>query len=453
MRAALRILPLLGLACPLLAQAQAEPPIERSDILLLSDAAYVLMPARLALGGEARELAWTHDGRHLVGVVLTPALAPDAERLTRRDPAEPPTPPSASVMVYDMRTGHSRVLRRLTGVDPDTVSIEVIGAGPRVLVTAMSTAEEGEAAFLAEILDVAGGRPAPVKVSPGRSLQRVLAGAGWLALLETDPEGKWSVAFHGADGRRMSALDLPGPTMVIPGGPSEAYLAARPPGEATWLARANPATGEVTRVDRQTWAAGAGTANQPAGPLDVTTVPGRAVPAGAAGATVLLRPTGDPLLRAAEDDPDHGAELSALVAYGPVSMTTLAQNGSAVAFTMGPAVFVRAIDKLDAETGRKILHAIEITETMVRAKQIALAIQMWATDHDDRLPPPDGWAEGLIPYIRDSSLLSGFMWTHTGAQELASIERPSETEIGYLPGRGGRASVRTDGSVRWVPGG
>ncbi len=88
---------------------------------------------------------------------------------------------------------------------------------------------------------------------------------------------------------------------------------------------------------------------------------------------------------------------------------------------------------------------------MSRAKQVGTGLIMYASDNDDELPPADGMKERIMPYIRDESVLDGFIYTYSGPLNLSNIKDPSRTELGFIRGIGGSAVLYADSSVRWKP--
>ena len=83
-------------------------------------------------------------------------------------------------------------------------------------------------------------------------------------------------------------------------------------------------------------------------------------------------------------------------------------------------------------------------------KQLGLAILMYAQDYDETYPTPDGINGKLAPYLKNESLFQGFTYTFGGGS-MSGVERPAETEMGFVTGPGGRAVIFADGHVKWKP--
>ncbi len=129
----------------------------------------------------------------------------------------------------------------------------------------------------------------------------------------------------------------------------------------------------------------------------------------------------------------------------------LAPNLSCVIATANGSTYARTMVIGDATVFEKAKEAAERTKCLSNAKQVALSIILFASDNDDNLPSPSGWAEQVSPYLKNSELLSSFVWTYNGGSNLASIENPATTELGFVIGPGGRAVAFADGHVKWFP--
>jgi hypothetical protein len=93
--------------------------------------------------------------------------------------------------------------------------------------------------------------------------------------------------------------------------------------------------------------------------------------------------------------------------------------------------------------------AAERATVISNAKQIGLALHMYAQDHNEAFPgASDDVANRIAPYLKNSSMTAGLVYTHSGGA-IANIENPDKTELGYLPGSGGRAIIYADGHVQW----
>jgi hypothetical protein len=129
----------------------------------------------------------------------------------------------------------------------------------------------------------------------------------------------------------------------------------------------------------------------------------------------------------------------------------LAPKADAVMISRDGLVTVQDIlridrDLMEKKTGPETKEAI-----MSRAKQVGLGLIMYAGDNDEELPPADGMKERIMPYLKDESLLDGFIYTYSGPLNMMEIKDPANTELGFIRGVGGTAVLYADSSVRWKP--
>jgi hypothetical protein len=114
-------------------------------------------------------------------------------------------------------------------------------------------------------------------------------------------------------------------------------------------------------------------------------------------------------------------------------------------------VMVRELARLPKDVMKQAKLAAEKSDAMIRAKQVGLSIILYGTDYDDELPTAQDFRNEMVyPYAKNRSLFDGFVYTFRGGS-MADVEDPSKAELGYVEGPGGRAVIRVDGSVIWVP--
>jgi len=83
-------------------------------------------------------------------------------------------------------------------------------------------------------------------------------------------------------------------------------------------------------------------------------------------------------------------------------------------------------------------------------KQIGLGMMLYASSFDDVLPPNEDWQNSIMPFIKNSDLMKGFVFSYIGDRKLNSIENPATTILGYIEGPGGRAVVFADSHAEWI---
>lgn len=125
-------------------------------------------------------------------------------------------------------------------------------------------------------------------------------------------------------------------------------------------------------------------------------------------------------------------------------------SGDAVLFTVQGVAMVRPLSKVPYALYVQAREAAERTRLLSNAKQVGTALLILAADYDDMLPGSDGWQDRVYPYIKNRELMAGFVYTFRGGL-LTDVQEPHKTELGYIPGPGGRAVVYADGHGKWIP--
>jgi hypothetical protein len=150
--------------------------------------------------------------------------------------------------------------------------------------------------------------------------------------------------------------------------------------------------------------------------------------------------------KSGQSAPDSIAFVSSDGVQGEISPA-----GDYVAYVHHGVAMVRPLIHIPKEIFLEALAKAKRIEALNNAKQVGLALIMFASDNDDKLPGADAnWSDSVNPYLRDASLLNGFVFSLSGT-DLSKVDKPSETEMGYVPGPGGRAVVYADGHAKWVP--
>ncbi len=89
---------------------------------------------------------------------------------------------------------------------------------------------------------------------------------------------------------------------------------------------------------------------------------------------------------------------------------------------------------------------------MSQAKQVAIAMIMFANDNNDNLPNIAGWSTSIAAYLNKGDLTSGFIYAYRGTTDMTAIAEPASTILGYVQTPTGRAVAYTDGHVKWLSG-
>lgn len=173
--------------------------------------------------------------------------------------------------------------------------------------------------------------------------------------------------------------------------------------------------------------------------------------------TVLLGLSGGDVLETHEDKGERLFLQRADERRDPLARVLVAQgvdaiqvNGEAnVAYIVGGALLYRPIVKTDLKTAEALASEIDRIAKVNQAKQVGLGFMLAASDHDDVFPGAD-WYDAVMPYVKDRAVLEGFVRTFEG-RDLKNVKDPANTPLGFISGRGGRAIVYVDTSVKWEP--
>jgi hypothetical protein len=176
-------------------------------------------------------------------------------------------------------------------------------------------------------------------------------------------------------------------------------------------------------------------------------VPGNGKVNAPGGATTDLRPL---WLSGVEKD----AEGAALLTPDGENPRMLRQ---AALFYRQGALYAAPVEKMDRTAYEKLRREVLRRQVMNNAKQIGLAMMMYAQDYDENFPPNgDAVRDQILPYLKNDNVFLdpetgrlGFSLASYANTGLASFESPATTPLGYLTGPGGRAIIYVDGHVRW----
>jgi hypothetical protein len=146
-----------------------------------------------------------------------------------------------------------------------------------------------------------------------------------------------------------------------------------------------------------------------------------------------------------------GSENPSAVLSFDTTGGTLHPDGRSLFYQSQGALFAVELLRTDKAAFLAAREAAERAVLMSNAKQVALAALMYAADHDETLPGADGVEDKLAPYLKDTGLMKGMVFTFAGGR-LQDISSPATTEMGHIPGPGGKAVFYADGHVKWLRG-
>lgn len=155
--------------------------------------------------------------------------------------------------------------------------------------------------------------------------------------------------------------------------------------------------------------------------------------------SIILRGTKEPPANSRPDRPLH-------FAVG-VNRFDLTPAGDGVIYTVDGLLIYRDITSKDRAEYERLEGPLTQNQAIHNAKQVGMALLMYAADNDDFMPAGD-FREAVMPYLKDEGPLDGFIYTYSGGK-LEDLKEPGNTPLGFIKGPGGTATVYADGSVRW----
>ncbi len=127
---------------------------------------------------------------------------------------------------------------------------------------------------------------------------------------------------------------------------------------------------------------------------------------------------------------------------------SVSPSRSHVLWSARGVAWIAPIASIPLSKYRELQDAAARTALMSKGKQVALAIMMYAQDHDETLPEPEQMPSGIEPYIKGAEVLRDFVYALRGGK-IADYAAPATTEMGHITGPGGKAIVFLDGHVEW----
>lgn len=451
------LVPLLLLAVPL----QFAKDVNRDFVLSGNNVYGFLLPVQVVSDAAVQDARWSPDGAYALVKRHQPKVT--AEDITKLIEASAKgqggpmqAPIEVSLSVWNKKTGKTTELYRRIA-DPQSIQdVEWVPKSSSVVaeIVTVERSPRGESlppqTAIVEFDVRSGASRTLASVTDGALILMTSPTENLTALISmqiaSQPEGKFvrnsSVRFYSVGGKVSPAIDLPTNAAIV-GWHDGRTLALHvrktdDPQEGVL----NPVlldsrTGQMREVKGGAWPQRSNFAqNQEVGDLKLSPPFYRP------------EPTVRGLLLSAKEEtsPNKGALVTMEAEYAEISP---AKDG-VLYVTRGVALFrpIVAVPKEVYENARK---AAERAEAMSRAKQVALGMIMFASDHDDNLPGNGSdWQNNVSPYLKNDSLFNGFNYTFGGGN-MSQIERPSDTELGHIPLDGGRVVAYCDGHVKWVP--
>jgi hypothetical protein len=140
-----------------------------------------------------------------------------------------------------------------------------------------------------------------------------------------------------------------------------------------------------------------------------------------------------------------------LLLAGDASMGDVNKTLDCASYISQGSLFLRPISEVPLKRYTEAKVAWNHAQALNQVRGAGLAAIMCASDYDDVFPSSKDKIDQILgPYVRDGSMLVGFVYTYPGGPASA-ILNPSATQIGYVDCGDGRAVVYADGHAKFIP--
>ena len=104
--------------------------------------------------------------------------------------------------------------------------------------------------------------------------------------------------------------------------------------------------------------------------------------------------------------------------------------------------------KSETEKGQPLVAGPR-ANAMLAAKEMGLALHLYAQDHEDKFPAAGpNFKSAIAGHVENPEALKTFVYTYGGGSIL-SIPDVTRAELGYVAGPEGKAVLYADGHVQW----
>ncbi len=406
------------------------------------DKAWMLLSPKFVAEGECAEMSWSHDGRFLLvnrtHFDVTPKFFQQA---LSKSPNITPPAHIGELVIFSLETGKSRVIQKYDASNT-TYDGRWLGTGSSIFFV-LTSRDDGKARGFVSSAD---GDVKKINFGDDVNYVEFLpcpTRAEIAVNVHSQNQGMMLMRFNslGQVGSRISTTSGSEPVGYLKNGNEILFRGYRK------LALPTPSDARVKRQEVYYEAVNVlSGANRVSSKVEYETlfnaedaelsVDSKAVPV-----DPKLKPLTPALFRAGEE--------IALIA-GDVTRAEPNRQMTGVAYVSQGMVFVRPMAEMPLAAYLEAKEAADRTKLVSNAKQVATGMMIYAADNDDNLPSNQGkWQDGLIPYLKDRSLMDGFVMVFKGGNML-KVEDPANTILGYIPGKGGRAVAYVDGHVKWI---
>ncbi len=391
---------------------------------------YLLGFPRAVCGAEVRDVAWSAGGRLVWIHRQWTAIDRTAFVRALAGEASPPSPREAGVAVeeqllaYDVARDVATVVWRGSAEEFRLEGMAPLGS-QRALALIRATKRDEPVRQVLLRVSARGERPAEIAAFEGSSAE-ILAHTG-----PGVPEPRVALVVRGETDRLLLASWSGVRPVRAVSGPVIArfeqgalWVATRPDGG--WI-RIDPASGQTTEQSPP-----------PERPEELPLSWEVASPAKGPGSRPVK------LLWLGQAGDDERAVGRVLLSGDAGDVAAVAPDHSAVVYVVNGVALLQELYPVSAELLRRQRQEAEEAAALSRAKQVGLALMMFAADHGGTLPQD---ADAILPYLRERETLEGFVFTGRGLK-LGDLSDPGRVEIGYFPRSDGqRIVVYADGRV------
>lgn len=454
---------LLGAA----AMAQMDP---QRDFIVAGKDVFMMLPQEFICGPRINQMTWSPDGDKLALIRefadMTPSMA--ADMLVNKE-ADTTLDPEYQIITWSAVTRKTTVLYKLK-LSQGVISAVQWLAGSSSLLVDASLFDNGEGSGPIDRRDLASVPRTVFLISPNGKPTTVFRSSNprdfWLnpspfkpivALTEyapppppvpkgepAMPRDPATIRFFGASGVLSQPIKMPGSTSIPFWSSNGTFYAMT----VTRKADAKGARRDWFAIDRdnQKWISCQPPADADAmfRQLEPREIAVQNLTPSLEGTKLGIRaPT--VILSAKDAQSNEVSVVSTDAVNGELSPKL---NG--VSYQSQGSLMVRPMVKVPLEAYLKAKEAALKAKLVSNAKQVALAMLMYANDNNDTyLSKDSSLTNALGPYLKNNSLLDGFNYV-LGGGNLNDIEQPATTVLGYFDGPGGRAVAYCDGHVKWV---
>lgn len=414
----------------------------KAIVALIGDKAYVISEARaVSSGGIVTEFSWSDSGNSALFNRLEMKIS--AEMLRPKNPQEAPPSLMASFVHWNRQSNVASVIYRYD-TQKETILDYGVMSDERTTYLLTTTADSMSDALT---IVTPGGRPEVLRAAENEFLGIAHTSKSSTLLVvhgANDDGTTMRLSLYDSASKRWSPINfsVKKEQAIFPmGGPdANSYylvIVSRDSKDRTYF-RYDVRRGQVTPSTRDEMRASFNIKSEPGLPIAVVD----------SSATLPDGKQLKSLLLCAPEGAAKSTRLDKPLYFGVgAGSSELAPKGDGVLYSLDGMLIYRDIISADRELFDRQEALMTKERAISNAKQVGLALIMYASDNDDFMPIGD-IKEAVMPYCKNEELLNGFIYTYQGGN-LADIKDPANTPLGFIKGPGGTATVYADGSVRW----